>query len=531
MAHVLIVDDRETDRYLLRSLLEAEGFEVEEAEQATDAMARGRKRRPDLLISDVLMPDMDGFQLCRAWRSDPALSPVPLLLYTASYIGEGDRDLALDAGADAYLVKPVEPGRLLAEIRELLDLGGRRRGGGLNDVHFLHRHKGVVQSQLDRKLVELEASNRAHEREEIRLKGLLALHEEAASLDDEALAQRTVELAEQATDSTAAYLHHIEDDGRTVRLVVWSARTFGDCRAEFDSHYPLDRAGLWADCARVRQPVIHNEIDPAQLRNGLPSGHVVVDRHMAVPVMEAGKPVMILGVGNREEPYTQADAKRLRIIAESTWSIMRRRAAEARSAEYLDYVQATMLATVDVVSSIVEMRDPYTSGHERRVAHLSRALANAVGLSAESVERVAIAALVHDVGKLAIPAEILTKPGRLTPMEREIVRTHSRQGFQILKKSRFTWPLAEIVLQHHERWDGSGYPDGLAGEDIRLEARILAVADVVEAMASHRPHRPGRPVAAALTEIENNAGTLYDPAIAAACLRLFQKEGYRLPDA
>jgi HD-GYP domain-containing protein (c-di-GMP phosphodiesterase class II) len=137
---------------------------------------------------------------------------------------------------------------------------------------------------------------------------------------------------------------------------------------------------------------------------------------------------------------------------------------------------------------------------------------------------------VHDVGKLAIPAEVLAKPGRLTPMEMEIARTHSRQGYEILRKSRFSWPLAEIVLQHHERWDGSGYPDGLRGEQILLEARIIAVADVVEAMSSPRPYRPPRSLAMALAEIEAGAGIRYDSRVAAVCLELFRQQGYTLID-
>ena len=136
---------------------------------------------------------------------------------------------------------------------------------------------------------------------------------------------------------------------------------------------------------------------------------------------------------------------------------------------------------------------------------------------------------MHDIGKISIPAEILSKPGRLTAIEYELIKNHSRSGYDILKKVEFPWPLAEIILQHHERIDGSGYPQNLKGDEIILEARIMAVADVVESMASHRPYRPALGIEKALEEIEQSSGRLYDPQVAGACLRLFRDKGYRLP--
>ncbi|NGP54177.1 HD-GYP domain-containing protein [Thioalkalivibrio sp. XN8] len=237
---------------------------------------------------------------------------------------------------------------------------------------------------------------------------------------------------------------------------------------------------------------------------------------------------MVLGVGNKPTPYGDRDVEEVRLLAESAWGLLRRKAHEEREARHLRFLEDNMLATIEVVNTIVSMRDPYTAGHERRVSHLARAIAAEMGLGEELQDRVRVAALVHDVGKLALPAEVLAKPGRLTPMEMEIVKTHSRQGSEILRKSHFSWPLADIVLQHHERLDGSGYPDGLRGDAIMLEARIIAVADVVEAMGSHRPHRPPRALEDALAEIASGAGTRYDPAVVAACLRLFREQGYTL---
>ena len=179
------------------------------------------------------------------------------------------------------------------------------------------------------------------------------------------------------------------------------------------------------------------------------------------------------------------------------------------------------------LSAALEARDPYTARHQLRVAELAQAIAEELGLPTDRVEGIYIGALLHDIGKLAVPTEILSKPTKLTPAERSLVKHHAAAGYEILKEVEFPWPVAEMVLQHHERLDGSGYPHGLEGDRITMEARILAVADVVEAMASHRPYRAALGVEAALEEIRKGRGTLYDPAVVDACLRLFREKGFR----
>ena len=183
--------------------------------------------------------------------------------------------------------------------------------------------------------------------------------------------------------------------------------------------------------------------------------------------------------------------------------------------------------TVAAMSQVVETRDPYTAGHERRVAELAVAIGRELGLDEGRLEGLRIAATVHDIGKIAVPAEILTKPDRLSPAEFAVITPHPRTGHDILAGIDFGHPVAAIVLQHHERLDGSGYPQGLRGDEILPEARIIAVADVVEAMSSHRPYRPALGLEAALAEIEAGAGSRYDPDVAAACLRAVHERGFR----
>jgi PAS domain S-box-containing protein len=189
-------------------------------------------------------------------------------------------------------------------------------------------------------------------------------------------------------------------------------------------------------------------------------------------------------------------------------------------------LQQNMLQTVEAIASIVEMRDPYTSGHQARVADIAKQIARQMGLPEEQIQAIHLAGLVHDLGKISIPAEILSKPGRLTEVEYSLIKMHPQAGYDILKGVDFSWPIAEMVRQHHERMDGSGYPQGLKGEEILPGARILIVADVVEAMSSHRPYRAGLGIDAALNEIIRGRGTHYDPQVVDACVALFRERAY-----
>ncbi len=223
-------------------------------------------------------------------------------------------------------------------------------------------------------------------------------------------------------------------------------------------------------------------------------------------------------------PVTLPTDKQLIIYEDIT----ERKQAEKQLQDTLESLRKAVGATMQVMVAAVETRDPYTSGHQKRSADLARAIAAEMGLPPEKIEGIRMAGSIHDIGKLSIPAEILSKPTKLSEIEFSLIKEHAKKGYEMLKDVESPWPLAEIVRQHHERIDGSGYPRNLKGDDILIEARILSVADVVEAMASHRPYRPGLGVDAALNEIEKNRGILYDNVVADACLRLFREKGFKL---
>lgn len=211
-----------------------------------------------------------------------------------------------------------------------------------------------------------------------------------------------------------------------------------------------------------------------------------------------------------------------------TRDITEKKVAEKKLQKTLESLRKAVGTTIQVLITVLEARDPYTAGHQSRAADLARAIATEMGLNDDIIEGIRMAATIHDIGKVSVPAELLSKPTKLTNLEFSIIKGHSQSGYDMLKNVDSPWPLADIVLQHHERMDGTGYPQKLKGEDIILEARILAVADVVEAIGSHRPYRPSLGIEVALEEIEKNKGTLYDEAVVDACLRLFRDKGYQL---
>jgi PAS domain S-box-containing protein len=217
-----------------------------------------------------------------------------------------------------------------------------------------------------------------------------------------------------------------------------------------------------------------------------------------------------------------------KIVLSFVRDITERKRAEGELQRTLESLRKAFGATIQVMVSAVETRDPYTAGHQLRSADLARSIATEMGLPQEKIDGIRMAGSIHDIGKLSIPAEILSKPTRLTELEFSLIKEHSQKGYEMLKDVESPWPLADIVYQHHERMDGSGYPRHLKGEEILMEARIMAVADVVESMASHRPYRPALGIEVALEEIEKNKVIFYDKAVVDACLKLFREKRYKL---
>lgn len=242
---------------------------------------------------------------------------------------------------------------------------------------------------------------------------------------------------------------------------------------------------------------------------------------LCVPLTSKGRLVGVVQVLNKKiaTGFERQDQEMLALLADHIGIALENARNYQKIEEILDQV-------VQTLSTTLEIRDPYTAGHQQRVSEIAVALAQEMGLTASQTKCLGISGLLHDLGKIVVPAEILSKPGKLSDLEVNLIKTHARAGYEILKDVQFPWDVAGMILQHHEHLDGSGYPGGLKGDEILFEARVLAVADAVEAMASHRPYRPGLGLSNALAEISRKSGVWYEAEVVKACLRLFDK-GFR----
>ena len=301
---------------------------------------------------------------------------------------------------------------------------------------------------------------------------------------------------------------------------------------------PIRGSGPAGTAIRTGQLVICKDVatDPSFMpwrEEALRHGYKSV---IAIPLLaNGGEPFGVLTIYSEDANIFDDEEERLltEMANDLAFGIMSLRARGERNqyAKNLEInyekMQRILNQTVGALATALEIRDPYTAGHQRRVSQLATAIAEEMGLSKDQVEGIFVAGSIHDIGKIYVPSEILSKPGKLSELEFTLVKTHCQAGYDIVKEIEFPWPVADIILQHHEKINGSGYPHGLTDPEILIEVKILMVADVVEAMASHRPYRPSLGIDAALEEIFRNKGILYDPEVVDACIRLFLK-GFKL---
>ncbi len=348
---------------------------------------------------------------------------------------------------------------------------------------------------------------------------------------EETVAKTCLKVTQELTGSKFGFIGEITPEGLFTTTAV-SDPSWEACRIPESGANVLIKdmviRGIWGQVLLKGQSLIVN--DPASYhdRVGIPEGHPPLTSFLGVPLKDQGKVIGMIAMANRGSGYTSDHQQDMEALSVIFVEAIRRKQAEKNLKETLESLRRAFGSIVQVMVSAVESRDPYTAGHQLRSADLARAIATEMGCTHDRIEGVRMAGSIHDIGKLSIPAEILSKPTKLTNIEFRLIKEHSRSGYEILREVESTWPLAQIVYQHHERMDGSGYPRNLKGEEICIEARILAVADVVEAMASHRPYRPALGIDAALKEIEKNRGILYDNTVADACLRLFREKRFRL---
>ncbi|HYA13415.1 MAG TPA: HD domain-containing phosphohydrolase [Syntrophales bacterium] len=500
----LIVDDDEQIRSLMHDLLESHGYEVVVAKDGAEALEKARRDPPDLIVSDVLMPVMDGFTLCHKWKKDAQLKHIPLVFYSSSYTDHRDEELALKLGAERYITKPKNLTEIVKILQDVITEHKTGKRGTpheavVEEVGYYREYSEALIRRLEEKLSELAEANQALKQ-------------------DIAERKRTEEALRESQEKYQA----IFDYSGTALLFVEENLTISMCNKAFEKLSGYSRTGVegqkkWPEIVAKGED-LKQMVDFHRLLR--------IDPHAAPQTYEFQ---LIDQEGNlKNAVITVATIPGTKQSLAALLDITDRKRAEEKLAQTMESLRKAMESTIQVIVQVVEMKDPYTAGHQKRVTSLARAIAKEMNLSDDTIDAISMAGLIHDIGKISVPVEILGKPGKLTSTEFELIKEHPQTGYDILKNIEFPWPIATIILQHHERIDGSGYPQKLEGDQILIEARILAVADVVEAIASHRPYRPALGIATALQELTKNKGKLYVPEIVDACMKLFYIRNYKL---
>lgn len=492
MTRILVADDEEQNVSYLETLFKAHGFDVITARNGAQALQAAKNNPPQIIISDILMPVMDGFMLCQEWRKDNLLKNIPFIFYTATYTDPKDEKLALDMGADLFVTKPQEPDVLLKIVQEAIEKGSavnreiNKETGDSKQV-LLKEYNEALFRKLEDKIHQLEEANQLIKESETKYRSIF--------------------------QNSISGIFRITNQGKLVTSnpALYSMLGYGSLNE------------LTSTIKDIGKQVYADPEDQKHLFKLLKKNNYVEGYETRL-LKKDGSTIWI-----RANIWSIRDDNNNILhyegIVEDISDRIQKEESLKTSAEKL---KNAMLGTINVVATIVEQRDPYTAGHQYSVSELASAISKEMGLTNNQIEGVRIAGLIHDVGKIAIPAEILSKPVKLSKIERSMVEFHPQAGYDMLKGIEFPWPILEAILQHHERINGSGYPLKLKGDEIIIYARILSIADVVEAMSSHRPYRPSLGIDAALDEIEKNKGILYDEKVVNACLNLFRKKNYNI---
>lgn len=351
-----------------------------------------------------------------------------------------------------------------------------------------------------------------------------------AESEDELLKTITNVIVKEGSYNLAMVCYAKDDQKKSISTMAWSGAEksyfWEGCPSWADSkqgQLPISRA-IRSATTQIRRDIASESNYKPWREAALSRGYI---SNIALPLIGEGKTFGALSIYSSE--VNAFDEEEVRLLEELTGDLsygiitLRIRAAHEKQETIL---RQSLEQSIQTIAAIVESRDPYIAGHQLRVSELAMAIALEMGLPEEQINGIHFAAIIHDLGKIHIPAEILSKPGKLSTIEYMLIQTHPQAGYDILKNVKFPWPIADIVLQHHEKLDGSGYPQGLKEGQILLESKIITVADVVEAMSSHRPYRSALEIESALDEIRRGRGSEYDPLVVDTCLKLFMEKGF-----
>ena len=466
----MIIDDEEHIRDLLGEMLTMNGYDCTLAANALEARGIMQNSFFELILCDINMPGESGLDFIQYVVSEFPDTATLMITAMDDPLVAGH---ALQIGVYDYITKPFELNGVLISL-----------------ANALRRRELEIDNRIYRKSLEMKVENRtaALQQSEARLRAIF----------------------EAAKHVAFILIDHAENGNLMIEFSPGAEHLFGYHRKEV--------IGQPASLLLLSEDMI----DPRNVPEMSKDGEVGFTRELTL-ARKSGEEIQALFTS-----YPIFDAKGdMTAVLVVAIDISDRIKAAKEIQKSLDRWRKALEGIIHAMALTLEMRDPYTAGHQQRVASLVTAIGRKMGFSDEQIQGVRLAAMIHDIGKISVPAEILSKPGVITEIEFHLIKTHAKVGYDILKGIEFPWPIAQMVFQHHERIDGQGYPQGLSDKEILLEAKILGVADVVEAMASHRPYRPSLGIKRALDEISSNRGVLYDPQVVDACLSIFEEDGFK----
>lgn len=454
---ILIVDDKVENLIALEKILSGKHWELIRATSGNEALTKALEHDFAVVISDVQMPEMDGFEMVELLHQNPGTRLLPVIFVSAIYSGNKHLIKGIETGAVDFIIKPIVPEILKGKVTVFLDL---------------YEQKMELKKEIERR----RKSEKKLKKSEARYRALF----------------------EESKD--AIYIRN--KDGKFIDINKFMLELFGYKKDEMKR---MSLNDLYADPKEMER--FEQEIE----RKGY-----VMDFEVKFHKKD-GTEIFCIATSNvlrGDDEAVEGDQGMIRDITDSKNNI--------------EMLRKTMNGIIQAMTLTVEAKDPYTAGHQRRVANLARAIATEMSLPKNQIEGIRLAGIVHDIGKINVPTEILCKPGKIDNVEFNLIKAHSKVGFDIIKTIDFPWPIAQIVYQHHERIDGTGYPEGIYGDDILIEAKIIGVADVVEAMASDRPYRAALGIDVALDEISKKRGIIFNADAVDACIRLFREKDFNL---
>lgn len=505
-ADILLVDDDPKVLEIVSVSLGRQGYRVRTASTGREALEHAAGTPPHLMILDLELPDMSGIEVLDNIRDEH--ETLPVLVLSAQSDLEA-RVAALDGGADEYLLKPISLRELHVRIDAALRRTSRARSLGHRNLE--------LESEIEQEREQTTRVNRSFKRHMLSMRTLLTVSQDLnrAQASDELIKTASLTLVGELRVSSLAIFGLEQENG--ARFHVLGVRGFDPDRFRA---LTIERTSPFIKLFEKHpQPAKIARSGDNRWAKALPDLRLAVFEY-AAPITVKGdlKGFVFTGPKLSGDDYTEGDRDIMTFISNSIGIGM-------ENVRLMEQLQVTYVATLRSLIQILEAKDPYTRGHTERVASYSMALANRLDLPPDDLRRILFGSLLHDIGKMGLRDDIINKPGPLTPEEWVQMKLHPVVGAQIVEKMEFLTGAIDIVRSHHESWDGKGYPDGLAGEDIPLRARIVTIGDSFDAMTTDRPYRKALTIDEAVRRIEENSGIQFDPSLAKVFVAYVREKG------